>query len=197
MPPIRSESSHKPANQEGRALWRLMILNMAVSNPFAQQRIYTKYRVQHYKRALTAESHRSTGHKLIQFEKDSLTGWIISMDVYRAAPRPAIVRDMANILLAVCGNNPPATVDKNWLSIFIQRRDELYPKSLQEWFSIDENKIQAENIHNFDKTEFAIDFISMQKSENCEWITAIEVICTDSFSLLFCIVFKSKIAIAD
>lgn len=47
------------------------------------------------------------------------------MDTRGAAPRPATVRDMANILLAARGNNPPATVGKNWPSTFIQRRDEI------------------------------------------------------------------------
>lgn len=129
MPPIRSESSHKPANQEGRALLALDdIKHGRIKSLRAAANLYEIPRSTLQARAdgrISCVDKRSTGHKLIQFEKDSLTGWIISMDVYRAAPRPAIVRDMANILLAVCGNNPPATVDKNWLSIFIQRRDEL------------------------------------------------------------------------
>ena len=51
------------------------------------------------------------------------------MDSRRAAPRPATVGEMANILLAARGSQPPPTVGKNWPSQFIQRRDELRTRS--------------------------------------------------------------------
>ena len=103
------------------------------------------------------------------------------MDTYRAAPRPSTVRDMANILLAARSENPPATVDKNWPSFFINRREELCtqfsrrydyqralnkdPKLLRQWFStvqrtIDEKNIQSEDIYNFDETGFMMGVIS-------------------------------------
>jgi hypothetical protein len=72
------------------------------------------------------------------------------MDARGAAPRPATVGEMANILLAARGHQPPPTVGKNWPSKFVQRRDELRtrysvrydyqralnedPKTLREWF---------------------------------------------------------------
>ena len=56
---------------------------------------------------------RLSGHKLTQLEEDSLTEWIISMDTRGAAPRPATVREMANILLIARGSNPLLTVGVN------------------------------------------------------------------------------------
>jgi hypothetical protein len=47
------------------------------------------------------------------------------MDTRGAAPRPSTVREMANILLAARGDTPSPTVGKNWLSSFVERRDEL------------------------------------------------------------------------
>jgi hypothetical protein len=47
------------------------------------------------------------------------------MDARGAAPRPATVREMANILLAARGSQPPPTVSKNWPSKFVKRREEL------------------------------------------------------------------------
>ena len=71
------------------------------------------------------------------------------MDTRGAAPRPATVGEMANILLAARGRHPP--VGKNWPSTFINRRDELRtrfsvrydyqralnedPKALRAWFA--------------------------------------------------------------
>jgi hypothetical protein len=106
------------------------------------------------------------------------------MDSRGAAPRPATVRDMANILLAARGSQPPPTVGKNWPSTYIQRRDELRsrfsrrcdyqralnedPRSLRQWFTtvqrtIDEKGIQPEDIYNFDVTGFVMGLIANQK----------------------------------
>jgi hypothetical protein len=106
------------------------------------------------------------------------------MDTRGAAPRLATIGEMANILLAARGSQPPPTVGKNWPSKFVQRRDELRsrfsrrydyqqalnedPKTIRAWFTtvqsvIDENGIQAEDIYNFDETGFAIGLISSQK----------------------------------
>lgn len=90
------------------------------------------------------------------------------------------------------------------------------PKLLQEWFStvqnvIDENGIQPDDIYNFDETGFAMSLISSQKvvtradlcgrrrllqPGNREWVTSIESICADGFSLPPCVIFKGKVAIA-
>ncbi|KAJ5799040.1 uncharacterized protein N7503_006545 [Penicillium pulvis] len=166
MPPIRSESWQKSANQEGKILLALKdIKNGRILSIRAAAKLYEIPRATLQTRTQGVASiveRRPPGHKLTQLEEDSLTEWILSLDTRGAAPRPATVREMANILLAARGNNPPATIGKNWPSAFIQRRNELRtrfsrrydyqralnenPKSLQEWFKtiqriIDENGI--------------------------------------------------------
>lgn len=46
---------------------------------------------------------RANGHKFTINEEECLLQWILSMDTRGPAPRPNIVRDMANILLAERG----------------------------------------------------------------------------------------------
>ncbi|CEO59608.1 hypothetical protein PMG11_04280 [Penicillium brasilianum] len=193
MPPIRVESSHNPANQEGRILLALSdIKDGRIKSIRAAAKLY--------------DIPRST----LQTQ-DSLTEWIISMDSRGAAPRPSTVREMANILLAARGTTPPLTVGVNWASTFVNRRDKLQsryskrydyqralnedPKVIREWFLtvqrvVDKNGIQPEDIYNFDETGFAMGLISAQK------VTAIETICADGYSLPPCIIFKGQVYIA-
>jgi hypothetical protein len=154
------------------------------------------------------------------------------MDTRGAAPRLSTIREMASILLAARGDNSLATVGKNWLTSFVNRREELRtryskrydyqralnedPRSLRQWFTtvqrtIDEKGIQPEDIYNFDETGFAMGLISTQKvvtraeyygrrpilqAGNREWVTAIEAICADGYSLPPCIIFKGQVALA-
>ena len=88
---------------------------------------------------------------------------------------------MADILLATRGESPPSTVGVNWVSTFVNRRDELKsrysrrydyqraqnedPQSIRAWFEsvksvVEENGILAEDIYNFDETGFAMGLIS-------------------------------------
>jgi len=236
MPPIRTESSQKLANQEGSILLALDdIKNGRIKSIRAAAELYSIPRSTLHARAHGRSSHvdkRPSGHKLTQLEEDSLTEWILSMDSRGAAPRPSTVREMANILLAARGTNPPLTVGVNWASTFVKRRDELQsryskrynyqralnedPKAIKEWFLmvqrvIEENGIQPEDIYNFDETGFAMGLISSQKvvtraeyygrrsilqPGNREWVTAIETICADGYSLPPCIIFKGQVYIA-
>jgi len=188
MPPIRSQSSQKLANQEGKVLLALSDLqNDRVKSIRAAAKLYDiPYRTLAARangRAARVDK-RPSGHKLTQLEEDSLSEWILSMDSRGAAPRSSTVQEMVNILLAVYGDSLPDTVGKNWPSSFIQWRNELRicfskrynyqcvlnenPKTIKEWFTtvqciIEENGIQPENIYNFDETGFAIELISAQK----------------------------------
>jgi hypothetical protein len=83
------------------------------------------------------------------------------------------------------------------------------------WFEsvrrvVEENGILAEDIYNFNKTGFAMGLISAQKVVTCteyysrrsilqpgnrEWVTAIEAICADSYSLPPCVIFAGKVYI--
>lgn len=188
MPPNRSGSSHKLANQEGKILLALSDLKEGrIQSLRAAARLYEIPESTLRTRASSTQSRvdqRPNRHKLTQLEEDSLTEWIISMDTRGAAPRPSTVRDMVNILLAARGNQLPTTVGKNWPSTFVNRRPELCicflrrynyqralnedPKLLRQWFTIvqyiiDEKDIQSEDIYNFDETGFAMGLISAQK----------------------------------
>lgn len=129
MPPIRSQNSQNSSDREGRVVLAIKSfqngqftsLRAAASTysvPEATVRARMKGTPYHADK-------RPTGHKLTQFEEDSLAEWILSMDLRRAAPRPSTVREMANILLADRGSTLSPTVGKNWPSTFVQRREEL------------------------------------------------------------------------
>ena len=64
---------------------------------------------------------RANNHKLTRNEKESLVRWIFSMDRYGAAPRPAHIEEMANILLSKRGSANIQTVGVNWVYNFIRR----------------------------------------------------------------------------
>jgi hypothetical protein len=132
MPPIRTESSHKLANQEGNILLALSdIKDGRIKSLRAAAKLYKVPLSTLHTRAhgqIPRVDKRPSGHKLTQTEEDSLAEWIISMDARGAAPRPSTVRDMANILLAARGNQLPTTVGKNWPSTFVNRRPTLLAK---------------------------------------------------------------------
>ena len=106
------------------------------------------------------------------------------MDARGAAPRPSMVREMANLLLAKRGSTPIQTVGEKWVYNYTQRTPELQarfsrrynyqrakqedPKVIQEWF----NRVQAtvqqygillEDIYNFDETGFAMGLTATAK----------------------------------
>ena len=104
MPPIRTESSQKSVNQEGRILLALSdIKDGRVASLRAAAKLYNiPYSTLHTRAGgrISRGDTRPNGHKLTQLEEDSLVEWILSMDSRGAAPRPEMVREMANILLA-------------------------------------------------------------------------------------------------
>ena len=137
MPPIRIESRQKSANQEGKILLALSDLKESrISSIRAVAKLYDIPFSTLQARAngrISRVDKRPSGYKLTQIEEDSLTKWIISMDTRGAAPRPFIVRDIANILLAARGKQRPTTVSKNWLLIFINRRPKLRTRFLRRY----------------------------------------------------------------
>ncbi len=117
MPPIRSESRQKSANQEGKILLALDDLqNGRVASIRAAASLYGIPRSTLQTRVhgqLSRVDSRLSGHKLTQLEEDALCEWILSIDTRGAAPRPATVGEIANILLATRGTQPSPTVSKN------------------------------------------------------------------------------------
>ena len=87
---------------------------------------------------------------------------------------------------------------------------------IRAWFEsvrrvVEDNGILAEDIYNFDETGFAMGLISAQKvvtraeyygrrsilqPGNREWVTAIEAICADGYSLPPYVIFAGKVYIA-
>lgn len=53
------------------------------------------------------------------------------MDLRGKPPRPSLVQDMANLLLASREINPPPTVGKDWVTNFVKR----YPRTIGSRFS--------------------------------------------------------------
>jgi hypothetical protein len=185
MPPIRSESRQKLANQEGKILLAISDLKEGrIQSIRAVAKLYDIPRSTLQDRAsgrLSRVDKPPNGRKLTQLEEDSLIEWIFSMDKRGAAPRKDTIREMANILLAARGSHPPPTVGVKWPDNLINRRPDLRirvsirydyqralnedPKLLREWFLtvqriIDKNGIQPEDIYNFDETGFAMGLIS-------------------------------------
>lgn len=117
-----------------------------------------------------------------ELDEESLVRWILSLDHQRgAAPRPADIREMANILLPERGSPSPQTVGIDCLHNFIKRRDELKsrfsrrynyqrvkcedPKVVKEWFNrvqitIMQHGISYEDIYNFDETGYAMGLVA-------------------------------------
>ncbi|KAJ5731126.1 uncharacterized protein N7483_005634 [Penicillium malachiteum] len=167
---------------------------------------------------------RPNGHKLTQLEEDPLIEWIISMDSRGAAPRPATLRVVATPPPTVSKNWPSTFINRREeIRTRVSRQYDYQralnedPKSIQAWFTtvqqvIDKNGIQPEDIYNLDETGFAMGLISTQtvvtrqeyygrraivQPGNREWVTAIEAICVDGYSLPPCVIFKGKVAIAS
>jgi hypothetical protein len=123
-------------------------------------------------------------HRLSVLQEETLVGWIVSLDIRGAAPRPSQVREMAYLILKEQSPTPPPPIGKNWVTEFTKRRPEVKtrfarkynrqralcedPKVIAPWFEkVQEAKdkwgIQDEDIYNFDETGFAMGLIATTK----------------------------------
>jgi hypothetical protein len=130
---------------------------------------------------LSGHTQRSTTRancsKLTEIEEESLEKWILSMDLRGGAPRPSMVREMANLLLEKRGTTPVISVGENWVTKFVKRRPTLSsrflkrynyerakcedPKIIGEWFNLVKKTIlqfgiDPDDVYNFDETGFAM-----------------------------------------
>jgi hypothetical protein len=188
MPPIRSQNSQKRVEQEGRLLLAIQaIKNQEFSSirkaaegfDVPRSTLTTRLYGINYRAEI-----RVNNHKLTVYKEKSLHEWIISLDDRGAAPRPNIVREVANILLKSRGSTPPITVGKNWVENFVRRYPDLstrfsrsydYRRVLYEdkgtirtWFNfvkstIEKYGIADKDIYNFDETSFALSLIATTK----------------------------------
>ena len=107
MPPIRSQNRQKLIEQEGRILCAIQAIEKQAKLSIRRAaEIYDIPKSTLHAR-LAGRSNRvekrANSFKLTEIEENSLKQWIISMDIRRAAPRPSIVKNMANLLLIARG----------------------------------------------------------------------------------------------
>ena len=184
MPP----KPQNPENQEGRI--QLAISSLKNSQIPSVRQAASIFQVPEttLRRRLhgtsTRSEKRANCHKLSQNEEESIVQWILSLDQRGAAPRPAHVQQMANILLANRGQASTITVGDKWVYNFIKRHDILKsrfsrrynyqrakcedPKIIQEWFNsvqiiIMQHGIAYEDIYNFDETGYAMGLVATAK----------------------------------
>jgi hypothetical protein len=92
MPPIRSQSSRNPIEQEGRILAIKTIKDQKVSSPREAARHF-KVQETSLRRRLGGVQNRAisraNSHKLTETEEESLQKWILSSDSRGSAPQPS------------------------------------------------------------------------------------------------------------
>src|SRR3978361_957890 len=129
MPPTRSQNRQKLIEQEGRILVAIQAIKKQEKLTIRQAAlIYDIPRATLQDRLKGVENRvelRANSSKLTEIEENSLKEWVISMDVRGAAPRPSMVQEMANLLLATRGTTPIQTVGKNWVANYVKRHPEL------------------------------------------------------------------------
>jgi hypothetical protein len=117
MPPIRSQSSKNSTEQEGRLLLAIQAFkNREISSITSAARVYKVPRSTLRDRLYGVQNRaisRVKSHKLTEIEEESLKKWILSIDRRGGAPRPSIVREMANLLLEKRGTTPVLSVGEN------------------------------------------------------------------------------------
>ncbi|KAJ5158133.1 uncharacterized protein N7500_007784 [Penicillium coprophilum] len=188
MPPIRSRSSKNLIEQEGRILLAIQAIKKqeirtiaAAARTFNIPRSTLRDRLNgHTERSTT----RANSYKLTELEEESLEKWILSIDRRRGAPRPSMVREMANLLLKKRGTTPVLLVSENWVTNYVKRRPLLSsrfskrynyerakcedPKIITEWFNLVQKTIlqfgiDPDDVYNFDETGFAMGLTATAK----------------------------------
>jgi transposase-like protein len=110
MPPKRTISGPDPSNQEGRILLAIQAYrnNEITSIREAARRFGVPRTTLRHR--LAGQTYRPTTRanntKLTQLEEESLKIWLLSMDDRGIAADHALIREMANILLAKRGEDP-------------------------------------------------------------------------------------------
>jgi hypothetical protein len=104
MPPIPNQNRTNSQEQEGRILLAISDLkNERLPSIRCAARTYNVPYTTLSRRlngiSFGAEKHVN-GHKLTQFEEESLIKWILDYNKRGFPPRPALVREMANYLFS-------------------------------------------------------------------------------------------------
>ena len=189
IPPKMPKSSKSQVEQEGRVLLAISaIKKKEITNIRMAARVFD-IPLTTLQRRLSGNTFRldtrANNHKMTSSEEESLKQWILSLDKRGLPPRPAHVREMANILLSKRDTtSPPTTVGEKWVYNFTKRTPELKacfarrynyqrakvedPKVLGAWFeqvneAIQKYGIASSDIYNFDETGFAMGLIAAAK----------------------------------
>ncbi|OQD93547.1 hypothetical protein PENVUL_c008G03920, partial [Penicillium vulpinum] len=188
MPPIRSQSSTNLIEQEGRLLLAIQAFkNQEISSICEVARRFSVPETTLRRRLKGVQSRvicRANSSKLTEIEEESLQKWILSMDSRGAAPRPSMVREMADLLLQKRGTTPVLSVGEKWVYNFVKRHPLLSsrfskrynyerakcedPKIIREWFDLVQKTIlqfgiDPDDIYNFDETGFAMGLTATAK----------------------------------
>ncbi|OQD79338.1 hypothetical protein PENANT_c054G11635 [Penicillium antarcticum] len=177
MPPIRTQSSQKRTEQEGKILLAIQAIRKqeftSIREAARQFKVPNSTLATRLNGVKNRVESRANSYKLTEIEEESLRKWILSMDSRGAAPRPSTVREIADLLLAARGSIPPPSVGQNWVTNFVKRHSDLSarfsrrydyqrakcedPKIISEWFSLVQKTIltygiDLDDIYNFDET---------------------------------------------
>ena len=156
MPPIRTQSSQKRTEQEGRVLLAIQAIQKQEIPAIREAARIFEVPETTLRRRLNGSTNRAFSRannlKLTEIEEESLRKWILSLDSRGVAPRPSTIREIADLLLAARGSTPPPSVGQNWVTKFVKRHPELSsrfskgynyarakcedPKIISEWFSL-------------------------------------------------------------
>ena len=185
MPPIRSRSSTNLVEQEGRILLAIQAIKnreiTIISEAARRFEVPKSTLLRRLKNTPSRAFSRANCHKLTEIEEESLEKWILSMDLRGGAPRPSMVREMANLLLKKRGTTPVISVGENWVTKFVKRHPTLSsrfskrynyerakcedPEVIREWFNLVKRTIlqfgiDPDDVYNFDETGFAMGLIA-------------------------------------
>ncbi|EEA18548.1 pogo transposable element, putative [Talaromyces marneffei ATCC 18224] len=99
MPPIRNKKAPKSTEIEGRILLAISDLkNGRIRSIRHAAALYTIRRTTDRINGIEYKGEkRANGHKLTQFEEDSLLKWVLDLDKRGLPPRPSLVQDMADL----------------------------------------------------------------------------------------------------
>jgi hypothetical protein len=188
MPPVRSQTSKNLIEQEGRIELAIQAYNNKEITSIREAARRFSIPFSSLRRRLNGVQPRANSRanslKLTAIEEESLQKWILSMDSRGSAPRPSMVREMADLLLAHRGTTPVLTVGENWVTNFVKRHPDLSsrfsrrynyerakcedPKIIGEWFNLVQKTIvqfgiDPDDVYNFDETGFAMGITATAK----------------------------------
>lgn len=103
MPPKLPNKSRNSTEQEGRVLPAISASKEEKIHNIAKTAHVYNVPIQHW-RQLNGREFWAEGcanlHKLTKNEKDSIVQWVLSLEKRGAAPKPAHIQEIANVLLS-------------------------------------------------------------------------------------------------